>query len=173
MHAASDGALVIMFSDIEGHTPLVERLGDDGWMVLLREHNALVRQQLSAHGGHEVKSEGDGFMVVFSDPHRALHCATAIQSALAARNATAEQPLRVRIGLHAGNCVREDGDFYGRNVILASRIAGQAKGGEIVVSAPLRDLAGNGGAFVFDDGQDTALKGLSGTHRIHRIELPR
>ena len=170
MHAASDGALVIMFSDIEGHTPLVERLGDERWMVLLREHNALVREQLAAHGGHEVKSEGDGFMVVFADPQRALRCAMSIQSALTTRNATADEPLRVRIGLHAGNCVREDGDFYGRNVILASRIAGQAKGGEILVSAPLRQLVERSvGAATFGAPREVPLKGLSGTHRIHTI----
>lgn len=171
VHAASDGALVIMFSDIEEHTPLVERLGDDRWMVLLREHNAIVREQLTAHGGHEVKSEGDGFMVVFSDPSRALRCAMAIQSAFAARNAAAEQALRVRIGLHAGNCVREDGDFYGRNVILASRIAGQAKGGEIMVSSPLRNAVTGAEEFAFTEPRETELKGLSGAHQMYAVQL--
>jgi class 3 adenylate cyclase len=172
LHAASDGALVIMFSDIEEHTPLVERLGDERWMVLLREHNAIVREQLAAHGGHEVKSEGDGFMVVFSDPRRALRCAIAIQSALATRNTTAEEPLRVRIGLHAGNCVREDGDFYGRNVILASRIAGQAKGGEIMVSSPLRDLVGASlEPSAFESSRDVELKGLSGVHTVYAVAV--
>ena len=64
-HAAPDGTVTIMFSDIEDSTVLTERLGDQAWQELLRKHNALIREQLQAHGGYEVKTMGDGFMVAF------------------------------------------------------------------------------------------------------------
>ena len=65
-HAAPDGTVTVVFTDIEASTVVSERLGDKRWMDLLHEHNAVVREQLSAHGGYEVKTEGDGFMVAFS-----------------------------------------------------------------------------------------------------------
>jgi cell division septation protein DedD len=138
-------------------------------MVLLREHNTIVRDQLQAHGGHEVKAEGDGFMVVFSEPARALHCALAIQSALAARNATAEQPLRVRIGLHVGEAIKESDDFFGTAVIMAARVGARADGGEILVSNVFKAVAGSAGDVQFDEGQDVALKGFSGVHRVYKV----
>ena len=70
-------------------------------LAVIREHNAVVRAQLSAHGGHEVELQGDGFLLAFDDPERALRCAVAIQRAFDERNRSAE-PIRVRIGLHAG-----------------------------------------------------------------------
>ena len=86
VHAAPDGTVTIMFSDIEGSTVLTERLGDKRWMEVLREHNAIVREQIAAHGGFEVKSEGDGFMAAFQSAGKALACASAIQIALRERN---------------------------------------------------------------------------------------
>src|SRR5207249_2485883 len=64
-HAAPDGTVTILFSDIEGSTQMTERLGDQRWLQVLREHNRIVREQLAAHGGFEVKSQGDGFMIAF------------------------------------------------------------------------------------------------------------
>ena len=75
-----------MFSDIEGSTAMADRLGDAQFMEVLREHNAIIREQVKAHGGFEVKSEGDGFMVAFQSAGKALACASAIQKALAERN---------------------------------------------------------------------------------------
>ncbi len=168
-HAAPDGTVTIMFSDIEGSTEKTERLGDKGWMQVLREHNAIVREKLKAHGGFEVKSEGDGFMVAFQSAARALQCAIAVQQALARRNGGAEVPIRVRMGLHTGEVIKEGEDFFGKNVILAARIAGQAKGGEILVSSLLKELTESAGEFAFDDGRQTELKGLSGRHRVFAV----
>jgi class 3 adenylate cyclase len=77
------------------------------------------------------------------------------------------------MGLHAGEAIREAGDFFGRSVILAARIAAQARGGEILVSEQLRELAGSNGAEAngepdFDSGRELELKGLAGTHRVFR-----
>ncbi|MEE9284704.1 MAG: adenylate/guanylate cyclase domain-containing protein, partial [Dehalococcoidia bacterium] len=127
-HAAPDGTVTILFSDIEGSTAMTERLGDQAWLKLLRGHNATVREQVAAHEGFEVKSEGDGFMLAFGSARKALECAVDIQRAFAERNESADEPIQVRIGLHTGEAIKEadpDGqaDFYGKNVILAARIA--------------------------------------------------
>ena len=139
-HAAPDGTVTIMFSDIEDSTVLTERLGDQAWQDLLRKHNALIREQLQAHGGYEVKTMGDGFMVAFQSAKKGLDCAIAIQRAFDGHNAADGEHVKVRIGLHAGEAIKDGDDFYGKNVILASRVAGKAVGGEILVSSLLRQL---------------------------------
>ena len=125
--AAPDGTVTIMFSDIEGSTAMADRLGDARFMEVLREHNTIIREQVKSHGGFEVKSEGDGFMVAFQSARKGLACASATQKALGERNESAEEPVRVRMGLHAGEVIKEGEDFFGRNVIMAARVASQAQ----------------------------------------------
>jgi class 3 adenylate cyclase len=172
-HMAPDGTVAILFSDIEDSTVLTERLGDERWLQLLREHNAIFREQISRHDGYEVKSQGDGFMLAFPDPCEALECAIDVQRAFAERERDdTSEPLRVRMGLHAGDVISEEGDYFGKNVILAARIAAQALGGEILVSEELREAASsrNGDRLRFDDGRELELKGLAGRHRVYRAE---
>jgi class 3 adenylate cyclase len=186
-HAAPDGTVAILFSDIEDSTVLTERLGDERWLQVLREHNAIFREQVARHGGYEVKSQGDGFMLAFPDPCEALECAIEVQRAFAERErdgsgvmrggaaAEGEAPpvsFRVRMGLHTGEVISEDGDYFGKNVVLAARIAAQATGGEILVSEELRAAAAgeNGNRLRFDEGHDLELKGLAGSHRVFRAE---
>jgi class 3 adenylate cyclase len=118
------------------------------------------------HGGFEVKNQGDGFMLVFPDPRRALDCAATIQRELSGSAPVEGESLRVRMGMHSGEAIREEGDFFGRSVILAARIAAQACGGEILVSEELKERAAGGSALGFDEGRDLQLKGLAGTHRV-------
>jgi class 3 adenylate cyclase len=138
--SAPDGTVTVMFSDIEQSTEVALRLGDERWLEVLRAHNGALREQIGAHGGTEVKSAGDGFMVVFSDPVRAVACAVGIQRSL--RDRPPIEPVRVRIGLHAGPAIEEEGDFFGRTVTLAARIADAARGGEILISSALAERAG-------------------------------
>ena len=168
-HAAPDGTVTILFSDIEGSTVITERLGDQRWLELLRSHNATVRECLQAHNGYEVKTEGDGFMLAFSSARRALQCAVAIQRAFAQHNETADEPIRVRIGLHTGEAVKEAEDFYGKHVILASRIAAQAQGGEILVSSLLKELTESAGDIAFGEEHEVELKGLKGKQRVFEV----
>jgi class 3 adenylate cyclase len=173
-HVAADGTVTILFSDIEDSTLMTERLGDERWLEVLRAHNAVFRRRLREHGGFEVKSQGDGFMLVFREPERALACAVDIQRDLEAAEAADDERIRVRMGLHTGQAIRADGDIFGRSVILAARIAAQARGGEILVSAPLREATGDAGdGFSFDEGRELELKGLAGTHRVFRAEWER
>ena len=170
-YAAPDGTVTILFSDIEDSTILTERLGDQRWLDLLRSHNSIFRQHLREHGGYEVKNQGDGFMLVFPQPTAALHCAIEVQRALAER--ATENPddgIRVRMGLHTGEAIAEEGDFFGRNVVLAARIAAQARGGEILVSEALREQAEGEDGLAFGEGRELELKGMAGTHTVHRAE---
>jgi class 3 adenylate cyclase len=169
-YAAPDGTVTILFSDIESSTAMTERLGDQRWLEVLRDHNAVFRQHLRAHGGYEVKNQGDGFMLVFPDPCEALRCAIEVQRAFEERAAAhPEERVRVRMGLHTGAAIAEEGDFFGRNVILAARIAAQAHGREILVSEALREVAAADG-LDFDEGREIELKGLAGRHRVFRAE---
>ena len=168
-HAAPDGTVTIMFSDIEGSTAMADRLGDSHFMEVLREHNAIIRDQIKAHAGFEVKSEGDGFMVAFQSARKALACASAIQKALGERNGMVDEPVRVRIGLHAGEVIKEGEDFFGRNVIMAARVASQAHGGEILASSVLKALV-EGSDVSWGERRTVELKGLSGDHEIWPVD---
>ena len=167
---AVSGTVTILFSDMENFSGMTERLGDQRMQQLLRTHNAVIRQQVAAHQGFEVKSLGDGFMLAFSSARRALRCAIAIQRAFADDNLpSADEPLRVRIGLHTGEVIKESEDLYGKNVILASRIANQACGGQILASSLMKSGMGSGGDIEFSVGIDVCLKGLAGTNRVHEV----
>jgi class 3 adenylate cyclase len=173
-HAAPDGTVTLLFTDIEGSTELTERLGDQRWLELLREHNAIIREQLAAHEGFEVKSVGDGFMLAFQSGRVGINCAIEMQKAFSKREASSDESLRVRIGLHTGEVIKEgdpDGqvDFFGKHVNMAARIAGQASGGEILVSSLLKELTASGGDIAFGDDRKVELKGLAGTHHLYAV----
>ena len=166
---APNGTVTILFTDIEGSTQLTESLGDREWMGRLRRHNEIVRERVAAHGGYEVKSQGDGFMLAFPSAREALRCAVDIQRALDVASVGGTEPLRVRIGLHTGEPVREGDDFYGKSVILASRIAAEARGSEVLVSSLVRELTGSSGEFAFEEPTETELKGLSGLYQLSAV----
>jgi class 3 adenylate cyclase len=127
-----------------------------------------VREALKAHGGSEVKTMGDGFMASFSSATRALECAIAMQQAFAAHNESAKEPIRVRIGLNAGEPIAEEEDLFGTAVILAARIAAQAEGGEILAANVVRELAAGKG-FMFSDRGDVALRGFEDPVRLFEV----
>src|SRR4051794_3125328 len=163
---APDGTTTVLFSDIEGFTAMNDRLGDRQAFEVLKGHNEVVRQQLEAFGGFEVKAQGDGFMVAFSSARQAVLCAIAIQKALDAQSG---EPVRVRMGLHTGEAIKDADDFFGRNVIFAARIADEAEGGEILVSSLVKELTESSGDFEFENGREVALKGLSGTGKVYSV----
>ena len=164
------GTLTIVFSDIEQSTRRTEELGDAAWLRLLGLHNSVVRRQLERHGGHEVKAQGDGFMLAFPSARSAVLFAIAVQRTLDAHGRS--QPadlLRVRIGMHTGEAIMEDGDLFGHSVVLAARVAGQARGGEILVSSLVREIVESRGDLAFGETREVELKGLAGAHRLHPI----
>ncbi|WP_433654388.1 adenylate/guanylate cyclase domain-containing protein [Nocardia sp. CA-128927] len=166
-----DGHVVIMFSDIEGSTALNERLGDQAWVKLLGRHDRLIRNRVTEHGGHIVKSQGDGFMIAFAEPEQAVRCGLAVQSALGnGAKLVGREHVRVRIGIHMGKSVRRGDDLFGRNVAMAARVADQAGGGEILISEPVREAVADEPDIAVGAGREVELKGLHGTHRIYAVE---
>ena len=166
--AAPDGTVTVLFSDIEDSTALNERLGDDAWVRILRAHDRAVRAQVAKHGGHVVKSQGDGFMVVFSCPADAVDAARRIQRAVgSASRHLRRNPVKVRIGIHCGTAVARDGDYFGRNVAKAARVAALAEGGQILTSDEVREALGD--AVQLEPAGEHDLKGLSGTHVLWAV----
>ncbi len=168
------GALVtVLFTDVEGSTALTDRLGDAKARELLREHERITRDALKAHGGSEVKTMGDGFLASFSSATKALECAIAIQSSFAERNESAEEPIKVRIGLNAGEPIAEDdpsgrSDLFGTAVNMAARIAAKAEAGEILASNVVRELVA-GKEFLFSDRGETELRGFEDPVRVYEV----
>jgi len=176
--ALRPGVQAILFSDIEGNTSLIEALGDDAGRRVLREHERITREELRAAGGVEVKTMGDGFLATFTSVQRALECAVALQSAISAANNDSGSPfslvaplgreLRVRIAINAGEPLAEDDDIFGSAVNAVARIAGQARGGEILVADVVRQLAA-GKRFEFVDRGEVVLRGFSEPVRLHEV----
>ena len=166
------GLRTVLFTDLVGHTEMMQRLGDEQGRGVLREHERITREVLKAHGGVEVKTMGDGFMASFGSVTRAVECAIALQRAFAVWNEEAGghagPPLRVRVGLNAGEPIAEEGDLFGSTVILASRVAAQAGAGEILIPEPVRHLLA-GKDFVFSDRGEVALKGFEDPVRLYEV----
>lgn len=169
--AAPDGTVTILFSDIESSTEIVDELGDRRAREIFAIHDEIVRRHVKGHGGFEVKAQGDGFMLAFSGASRALRCAIAVQRDIAEHAALhPEEAVRVRMGLNTGEALREGNDFLGRTVIVAARLADEAKGGEIVVSSVLRELCSATGEFTFGPPREVMLKGFADGQTIYTVE---
>jgi class 3 adenylate cyclase len=126
----------VMFTDVVASTELLDRFGDDAAHELRRRHFAILRGALGDHRGREVKNLGDGLMAVFESPPAAAACGLEMQLAVA----SAEDPLQLRVGIAAGETVREDDDYFGRPVVVAKRLCDVAEAGAILVSGPVRGL---------------------------------
>jgi len=168
--SAPDGTVTIAFTDIEDSTRLNDFLGDQRWLELLRAHNDVIKVVTADHSGTVVKNQGDGFMLAFPSARRGLHCAQAIELAIAERFRDPGSPVRVRIGIHVGETIREADDFFGHAVSYAARIASSASGGEIVVSSLVHDLLVQTGAFTFGEPRVVELKGIQGSHRVYPVD---
>jgi class 3 adenylate cyclase len=113
--------MTLMFSDIENSTAMNHELGDKQWLKLLRAHDSVVKKRVEARGGEVVKTQGDGFMVTFPEADDAVRCAMDMQQEFArGKGRFRKTPIRVRIGLHAGDAITKDGDVFGTNVALAA-----------------------------------------------------
>ena len=157
---AVDGTVAIMFTDVVGSTALMEELGEEKWIEVLHEHSETVRRQTSLFGGVVVKGQGDGSMLAFPALGSAAACAIALQRAL--REGSNGVHLQVRIGIHIGSAKSEGGDFFGRTVIVAARLSGEANGDEILVSQSAHDHLS--GANSLGESRTLTLKGLTGSH---------
>ena len=167
--AAGDGSVTVMFSDIEGSTELNHRLGDRGWVQLLAKHDRILTKAIEHHGGHVIKTQGDGFMVAFAEASEAVAAACDIERRLSRVRSGKLADVRVRIGAHRGSAVHRDGDLFGRNVALAARVAAQAAGGEVLVSDAVIDALGDEAATVLET-REAEVKGVPGVQRLHLLD---
>jgi predicted ATPase/class 3 adenylate cyclase len=154
------GTVTLLFTDIEGSTRLLQELGDD-YADVLADHRRTLREEFARHGGVEVGTEGDAFFVAFAKASDALAAATA------AREALAEGPVRVRMGLHTGEPTVTEEGYVGIDVHRAARIAAAGHGGQILVSQATRDLAG---ADRLRDLGLHRLKDLAAPERLYQLD---
>lgn len=164
------GTVTLLFTDIEASSRLFNDLGDAAAQQVIRDHHALLAAQAEVCGGHVVKTQGDGAMIAFRGASQALRCAVATQEAIEKWNAAhGATPIKVRMGLHTGEAIREGDDFAGRAVVVAARIAAEAQGGEILVSDVLHQLAASTGEFAFDGSRAIDLRGLDGSQVVFAL----
>ncbi len=173
--AAPDGTVTLFFSDIENSTQLNARMGDKNWVRVLEAHDQVLRARISQYRGQVVKTAGDGFMVAFRDPEAACRAAVAIQSDLRRPSEQLRRhgKVRVRIGIHTGQVVAKDGDYFGENVALAARVTDLASGGEVLCSDAVRAaLEDDAQVDLVDPTDPIELKGLPGAHVVWRVVPP-
>lgn len=168
--ASSEGIVTILFTDIVDSTRLQQRLGDEGAQERFRQHGRIVRGTIARHGGHEIKTAGDGFMIAFGDVTASLACAVELQRAVAEDNGrNPGQELQVRIGLNCGHALREEEDVFGSVVVVAARIASLARGGQILVTETARGLAGSQRGVRYLHVGRRRLKGLDGSYDLWAV----
>jgi class 3 adenylate cyclase/pimeloyl-ACP methyl ester carboxylesterase len=153
----------VLFTDIVGSTERAATLGDRRWRELLGKHDAIVREQLGRWRGREVKTVGDGFLATFDGPARALRCADAIIAAVE------EVGVRVRAGVHTGECERIGNDVGGIAVHIGARVAALAEEGEVLASSTVKDLVAGSG-LSFGERGTYELKGVPGEWRLFALE---
>jgi class 3 adenylate cyclase len=146
----------VLFTDIVGSTELLDRHGDDTAHALRRRHFELLRGAVRDHGGREVKSLGDGLMVVFDSPRIAGDAALAMQRAVAA----CDDELELRVGIATGETVREENDYFGRPVVVARRLCDVASAGDVLVAGSVRDFTADS-EVACEQLEPIVLKGLS------------
>jgi class 3 adenylate cyclase len=161
--AALDGTLTVLFSDIEDSTRLAESRGDREWVAFLDAYDRQVRALVARWNGTVVKSMGDGYMAVFPSARAAVACGLQVRDA--------HPDVRTRVGLHVGDVVRTNNDFFGHTVTMAARIAAEAPGGDVLVSDVVRQLVTGTTEFEFHARREVQLKGIAGTHVVHRADV--
>jgi class 3 adenylate cyclase len=150
----------VLFTDIVDSTRTAVDLGDQRWRELLERHQRTVREALVRLGGREVKSTGDGFLAVFDGPARAIRCARAIV------DSSEDAGLRVRAGVHTGECEVMGDDIGGIAVHIAARVSALAAPNEVLVSRTVKDLVAGSGIDFADRGTHT-LKGIPDTWQLY------
>lgn len=160
----SEETVSLVFTDIVDSTVMAERVGDDGWVALVKDHESAIRRATARHGGMVVKMLGDGSMLAFSSAR------AAVRTALEIRDATRNKAYAVRIGIHAGEVIRREGDLLGITVNKAARVASIAEADQILVSALVAELVGFMDGITFGTPETVRLKGLMGSHTLVPLE---
>ena len=164
-----EGTVTVLSTDLVGSTLLNQRLGDAAATAVERELAALAQEQVDKQRGLVIKDTGDGLMIAFQSARRAVACAQDIQRAIARRNRDhPELALQLRVGLHTGEVLTEDGNLHGETLIIAKRIETAAPPGAIFASDTLHGVLGTARADLVDRGEFT-LKGITAQWRLWEI----
>ena len=163
--SSPDGAVTLMLSDIADAPAAAEELGQERWEQLIRDHHLLVEQLVSRHDGQVTKWQGDGFLASFNSAHAGLHTAVDLQRTFTAGPSS----LAIRVGVHSGFVMGNPEQMMGRNVVLTARIAGQAKGGEILVSSSAKEYTESDPSLRFEPHGEYHFKGLHGEHEVFAV----
>jgi class 3 adenylate cyclase/quercetin dioxygenase-like cupin family protein len=155
MDASERKFATIVFTDLSRSTETLREMGDTRWRTLLGEHNQATRTQIERFNGREIQTTGDGFLVIFDNPGRAVRGAAAMLDAATAYGLTA------RAGIHAGEIELQGDDVRGIAVHAAARILAIAEPGQVLVSGTVRDLLAGSG-LVFTEGGEFELRGIEG-----------
>jgi class 3 adenylate cyclase len=159
--AEPSGLVTVVCTDIVGSTRIADELGDQRWRTVLQAHYALARAELAIHGGTEVKTRGDGMLLTFTSPRRAVQFAVAFQTALDKQRVDdPELAMQARVGVHAGEVERDGDDVVGRNVSLACRLCDAAAPGEILASSVVADLTDSASDLSFGPPRELMLAGI-------------
>jgi len=160
-----------LFADLRDYTAFVETRGDAAAARLLRAYRSIVRAEIRAKRGVEIKTEGDSFYLVFNTPGDAVRCALGIARRAKAHNERhADLPLRIGIGINTGEAIEHDKAYVGSAVILASRLAQQAEAGRSLVTDTVRSLVRTGGLAPMRDLGAWKLKGVAESVHVYEIE---
>jgi class 3 adenylate cyclase len=158
------GTITLLFTDIEGSTQLLQRVGER-YAGLLHECRTLLRSAFSAYHGHEVDTQGDAMFAAFARASDALEASVAAQRELALRSWPGAVAVRVRIGLHTGEPSRVVEGYVGLDVHYAARVMNAAHGGQVLLSRTTRDLVEH------DLPEGVSLRDL-GEHHLKDLEQP-
>jgi class 3 adenylate cyclase len=162
------GTRTILFTDIVGSTDMTQRLGDEASFALLGIHDRIVRGAVWAHSGREVKHTGDGIMAAFTSAVSAVRCAMSVLQEVSAHNPDPHPPLRLRVGLAAGEPIEHANDLFGTTVQLAHRLCAHAEPQQILVSNAVAELCA-GKMFSMQDVGHVTLKGFDQPVRAHAV----
>src|SRR5688572_2976904 len=158
MHMVESGLVTILFTDLVASTELLARAGDEDAQRIFRAHRQLLTDAVAAHGGHEVKWLGDGLMVAFPSAADAIGCAVDMQRA--SRRLVEGERLTVRVGLNAGEALRDVDDYFGTPVVVARRLCDRAEGGQILCTETVAGLLAGRAGFGFTGLGKLGLKGV-------------
>ena len=169
MASSSAGTKSFLFSDLRGYTAFVEQAGDRAGADLLATYRDLVRLVIAAHDGAEIKTEGDSFYVVFPSASAAVEAGLSIVSG-AAEASTADRPIRIGIGIHAGETVATTEGLVGGAVNIAARVCSKAQAGEVLVTDTVRALTRTFLPYQYTGLGTQQLKGIAGGIPLYRVE---
>jgi class 3 adenylate cyclase/tetratricopeptide (TPR) repeat protein len=166
----TEGTVTIMFTDVEGSTSLLSTRGFTESHEIMKAYEQIIDEKVGEHAGRRIKGLGDGFMVSFGSTRHGVECALDIQRTIAEYSKlNPERKIKIRIGINTGEVVEEAGDIFGAAVNVAARVAGKAKGGEILVSDVVRALVGPVAEINFEYRGHYRLKGFPDRWRLHEV----